>query len=375
MKKSHLILLLIMLATFGGRLLQAQTQAEESEKVVKLMEEIFQQIPVDLSEIDSKLKRIAVYRIKTDSKYIPAPLREHFENRLVELLRSLGTPSVVALPELNRLKITANDTSFSIINALPSPDELWLVGRKLRVDGFLEGNLVYVPGKALFLDLRLNRTGTNEVLWAKSYSAYQQDMRLPSLNPLYKSLNAGMEIFQMEFDPAADSLRHPDFSNRLTNYTIYLGVYQYLTPKSRLRYELRFGLSFLTGGVKLRDTRFVGRSFYANSSNGLRLAEPNSFNIRSLLFSTIAENTNNPAGDWLSVYFALTRYFAVKMPDFTGIGLGLRTDINSHFSISTGISVIFGSEFDSREVMATGESVRLRVNGLHYEFLFLNYTL
>ena len=372
MKKFFLILLIGFAGFISNS--SAQTLEDANENILKLMNEIFAQVPEDIPEIDPDLGRIAVYRIETAGSNISAPLRKHFESRLVEILRTLGKPAVVALPDLNTLKISSTDSSFSIINSLPAPDELWRVARKLRVDAYLEGNLAYVPNKALFLDLRLNRTGTNEVLWAKSYSAYEKDMKPPSLNPLNKSINAGLEIFQLEVDSAADSLLSPDFNNKLVQYSVYFGIYQYTTPGSRLRFELRLGASFLSEGVSLTGTSFSKNSFYSVKPGTKMPHPPVSYNFRSMLYSTLIQNKNSQLRDWLSVYFAVTRYFTTKMPDLTGLGVGLRTDLSSHFSFSTGFSMILGSEFSSVDVESTNQSVRMKVNGVQYELFLLQYT-
>lgn len=376
MTKRKFILVLILVGLYLGsaNYSSAQTPSQAEEKILQLMEEIFNQIVTDVPEIDPNLGRIAVYRLEVDNKHISTHMREHFEGRLVEILRNLEHPALVALPEFNTLKITSNDTSFSITNTLPTPDELGRIGRRLRIDAFIEGNLVYLPERALLLDLRLNRTGTNEVLWAKSYSAFEKQLQLPAVNPLKKSLNGGLEIFQLTFKSDVDSLLHQDSKDRLIHYSIYFGLYQFITPKSRLRYELRLGLSFLSEGVKLRNNKFQTDTFYSNTT-GTQASRLSSVNVRSLIVSTIAENKGNPSGDWLAVYFAATRYFTVNMPDLTGIGVGIRSDINSHFSLSAGLSAILGREFDSVPIRSTGERIRLRVRGLHYEFLFLQYTL
>ena len=372
MKKFFLILLIGFAGFISNS--SAQTLEDANENILKLMNEIFALVPEDILEIDPDLGRIAVYRIETEGSNISAPLRKHFESRLVEILRALDKPAVVALPDFNTLKISSTDSSFSIINSLPAPDELWRVARKLRVDAYLEGNLAYVPNKALFLDLRLNRTGTNEVLWAKSYSAYEKDMKPPSLNPLNKSINAGLEIFQLEVDSAADSLLSPDFNNKLIQYSVYFGIYQYTTPGSRLRFELRLGASFLSEGVSLTGTSFSKNSFYSVKPGTKMLHPPVSYNFRSMLYSTLIQNKDSQFRDWLSVYFAVTRYFTLRTPDLTGLGAGLRTDLNSHFSISTGFSMILGSEFSSVDVESTNQSVRMKVNGVQYELFLLQYT-
>ncbi len=360
-------------------LLQSEAVAQEAidfnEKILNLMEEIFEQIPADLPEIDPSLKRISVYRLQTDDVMIPAPLRQHFEGRLVHIFGILGEPKVVALPEMSTLKISSTDSSFRILNAMPSPDELWKVGRRLRVDAFLEGQLTYVAKKALYLDLRLNRTGTNEVLWAKSYAAYEKSFKVDPINPLRKSFNAGLEVFQIHLDALADSLVGQDFKNRLVQYSVYFGIYQFITPNSRLRYEVRAGMSFLSEGANLNNRSFSGDSFYSLSPGTSAISRPVSYNFRAMLYASLLQNKDNRSGDWLSVYASLTRYFAYKIPDITGIGIGFRSDLSSRFSISAGFSMILAPEFVSQTVSPSGERGRIDLNGLQYEVFLLQLSL
>jgi len=371
--RKQIILFAAFVLSVGGSWLPVNARPGDDD-VLKLAEEIFQQIPRDLSEIDPQLGRIAVYRLETDNKFISASLQEHIKSRLLEIMSQLDQPRVVSLPKLNTLQISSTDTTFSILNSLPTPEDVWRVGKKLRVDAFLEGNLTYIPKKALLVDLRLNRIGTNEVLWAKSYSAYEKNLKLPKINPLRKSINAGLEIFNVDVTVPTDSLISSDFSNRLIQYSAYVGVYQYVTPKSRLRYELRLGLSYLSEGIQLNNASFGKNSFYYDSGSTFQFGRPSSFNIRSLLTSAIAENKQNPAGDWLSVYLSITRYFAVNMPDITGFGIGFRSDINAHFSVSAGIAVVVGKEFSSGRILPTNERARIKVSGLHYDIQFLQFT-
>ncbi len=279
---------------------------------------------------------------------------------------------MVALPEMSTLRISSTDSSFSVVNALPSPDELWKVGRRLRVEAFLEGNLTYVDNKALFLDLRLNRTGTNEVLWAKSYAAYVRGVKVRKLNPLKMSVNAGLEVFNIDVKSPEDAL-HPDFNDRLVQYAIYFGLYQFMSANSRLRYELRAGLSFLSEGVRFASTGFGESSFYALDKGGA-LTKPASFNFRAMLYASLLANKSNPSGDWLSVYASLTRYFTNRAPDLTGIGIGFRSDLSTRFSISSGFSMIRGPEFNSRPLLSSGRTVRTRIDGIQYEIMMLQFS-
>ncbi|KAA3612653.1 MAG: hypothetical protein DWQ05_18560 [Calditrichaeota bacterium] len=350
---------------------------EKNKKVQKsllfnLMEDIFVQVAQAAPEVGTDLERIAVYHLKVDERYIPPALRTHFEARIAEIFRNLEMPAMVSLPEMNTMKIASTDSSFRIVNTLPSPHELWKIGKRLRIDAFMDGAVTYLPGKAMLLDLKLNKVGTSEVVWSRSFAAYVDDPELPSPNPFMKSLIAGLEVFPIEWDvPAGDTLIHAKATNQLKHQTIYYGVHQYRWEKSRLRYEFRIGLAFLTDGLELNGTAFTKTGFYGTSSRTGGFSIPVSYNVRTMLYSTLIENRKSNRSDWLSAYFALTRHFAMKMPDISSISVGLRTDFTERFSFSAGVSMVLGKEFESQEVKSSGEKLNLKISGMQYELMLL----
>lgn len=358
------------------KLISPQRQlAQKTETMLKLMADLFDQIPRDLAEIDPRLGRIAIYRIDADNAMFTPPVKAHFESQLMEVFSLMGEPKIVSLPEMNTLRVSSTDSSFSVINSLPSPDELWKAGRRLRVNGFVEGYVTYLEDRAMFLDLRLNRTGTNEVLWAKSYSAYVKGMNVPKPNPMRKSLNAGIEVFNIQFEAAADTALHQDFNNKLMQYTLSFGLYQFMTASSRVRYELRGGVSFLSQGAKLKNPNaFEGTNFYSLESGGGSFTKVTSFNFKALLSAALLQSKKNPAGDWLSVYMMVSRYFTKGVPDLTGIGMGIRSDLSPKLSVSAGFSMIFGSYFDSQKLKNTTTTYRTKIDGLQYEVMMLQYS-
>ncbi|MCA9731503.1 hypothetical protein KC799_05210 [candidate division KSB1 bacterium] len=369
-----LIFLFCLLFSFASKPVLGQ----KNQKVVKktllfnLMEDIFVQVNEAAPEVSTEMERIAVYHLKVDERYIPPALRQHIEARIADIFRTLETPVLVSLPELNTMKVVSTDSSFRIVNTLPSPDELWKIGKRLRIDGFIDGAVTYMPGKAMLLDLKLNKVGTNEVVWSRSFAAYAEDPELPDINPFMKSLIAGLEVYPIEWDVAAgDTLISPQASNSLKQQTLYIGVHQYLWPKSRLRYEFRIGLAFLTDGLRLNNTSFQKTGFYGSSSKNAEFSIPVSYNIRTMLYTTLVENKNSNSSDWLSTYLALTRFFAMKMPDFTSIGVGFRTDFTERFSFSAGVSMVLGGEFNSQIVRSTGEPIPLTIRGMQYELMLL----
>lgn len=341
-------------------------------KLFNLLEDIFVQVNEAAPEIGTDLERIAVYHLKVDERYIPPALRMHIEARIAEIFRTLDSPKMVSLPELNTMKIASTDSSFRIVNTLPSPHELWKVGKRLRIDAFMDGAITYLPGKALLLDLKLNKVGSSEVLWSRSFASYIDDPGLPSANPFMKSLTAGLEVYPIEWDvPATDTLIHANASNQLKQQTVYFGVHQYLWEKSRLRYEFRVGLAFLSDGLKLNNTAFAKSTFYGSASPDGGFSIPIAYNIRTMIYSTLVENSRSNRSDWLSAYLALTRHFALKMPDFTSISVGLRTDFTQRFSFSAGLSMVLGKEFESEIVKSSGEKINLKINGMQYELMLL----
>ncbi len=341
--------------------------------VLGLMEELLEKVQPAIQAIDPELKRIALYRLTVQGKELTPPLRDHFENRLIETLQTLERPRVVSLPKFNNLRITSTDSSFTIINALPTPEELWRVGRRLRVDAFLEGKLSYLAGNGLLLDLRLNRTGTNEVLWAESFEAYEHPPEPLPKNPFQVSFNMGVETFPVDIDKAARSLLRQDFQDQIYHYNFYLGFRQNLWEASKFRYEFQVGASLLSEGIKLDSTYFEDDAFYGKKSVKPSPA-PVAYFIRSLLYIKLIENEGNIGGDWLSLSLGFARYFARNMPDFNTISIGLRSDLSPHFSLSSGFSLAFGQEFESVPVSSTGQPIRIKISGISMNIFFLQYT-
>ncbi|MDQ7053748.1 MAG: hypothetical protein Q9P14_12955 [candidate division KSB1 bacterium] len=360
---------------FGTFAVRGQTpeQLDRNAVILGLMEDLLEKVQPAIQAIDPELKRIALYRLTVQGRGLTPPLRDHFENRLIETLQTLDHPRVVSLPKFNNLRITSTDSSFMIINALPTPDELWRVGRRLRVDAFLEGKLSYLPGNGLILDLRLNRTGTNEVLWAESFEAYEKPLEPLPKNPFQVSFNMGVETFPVDIDKASRSLLRQDFQDQIYHYSFYLGFRQNLWEASKFRYEFQVGASLLSEGIKLDSTYFEEDAFYGQKSDKAS-SLPIAYFIRSLLAIKLIENEGNVGGDWLSLTLGFARYFAKNMPDFNTISIGLRSDISPHFSLSSGFSLAFGQEFESVPVSSTGQPIRIKISGISMNIFFLQYT-
>ncbi len=345
---------------------------DTNSRLLGLMEQMLEKVHPALSTISPELNRIALYRLYVEGESLTPPLRDHFSHLLVESLRSLEKPRVVDLPEFNTLRITSTDTSFSIVNALPSPDELWRVGRRLRIDAFMVGKLTYLKGNALMLDLRLNRTGSNEVIWAESFTVYEKPPDKFPENPFLASFNVGVELFPVELDVPKSMLRD-DFTGRISQYHLYFGFRQNFSGGSRFGYEFQMGLSFLSEGIAFDSTYFETDAFYGKHSDK-PLFLPVSYDVRTVIFTRLIENQSNPGGDWLSLTLGMARYFAREMPDFNVLSLGLRSDLSRNFSLSAGFSYVFGNRFHSVPVAATGKPIRMRLSGISYQLFFLQYT-
>ena len=84
MKKryAYLLPIIALMALLPGTALTVGNSHDE--QIIRLMEDIFTQIPQDITTIDARLQRIAVYHINIDEHTITPSMRSHFESRLVE---------------------------------------------------------------------------------------------------------------------------------------------------------------------------------------------------------------------------------------------------------------------------------------------------
>lgn len=351
---------------------EAEKLTVKEAQIIVFLDRLFSDISEDIFLIEEKVDRIAIYNIKMDRSAFSLQLSNYIEGRLHQIFQEAEGITLVNLPRLSGIKISSSDTSFQILNTVPSHKELWKIGRELKVQAFLEGECSYIPDLGIALNLRLSKTGSGSILWAKTYTVYAKDVMpknsLPSTSFI---LNFGLETFNLNYDES--EIIKNNFNGILTHHTLDFGIMQYIESRRHLRYEVRFGFAFLAKGIPLNSDQFKENTFYGGVKNLKGLPAPVSFRFHTLFYMGLVTKERTEYSDWLSLYFSFVRNFTEKTPDFSSIGIGFRSDISENFSVSTGLSFVLASEFDSIPLENSEQRLKLNLNGLQYHLILIQY--
>ena len=349
---------------------------EIQSKIIALINHIVTLFPEKITEIDPNLDRIALYHIKGDPRYFNANLQQLLEGKILTVFEDLGTPKIVVLPRLNGLKIKSTDSTFSVMNRVPSMSELWAMGKKLRVQAFLEGECSYIHNHGLTLNLRLIKTGSGEVLWSDTFSVFEKELEpVKESNPLYFGVSLGMESYSIDIAETgiSNTMISNNFNGRLIYNTLDMSLFQYLPTQRHFRYEIRFGVGFLGNGVKLTDANFSDDTFYGTKEMQPKTPKPVSTRLQTFFYIGMIERKERAKGDWLSVYLTAARHFTKNAPDFNSCGLGLRSDVSRNFSISAGFSIVSAAKFNSVPLNDQEDVINLDVSGIQYHLFLIQY--
>ena len=114
-------------------------------KILALIDMLTENVIDELQELDISVNRIAIYHIKMDQHVFSASMSRLLEGKLQNIFQAVEGITLVTLPKINGIKISSTDSTFQVINTVPSVEELWKLGRKLRIQAFLDGECSYRP--------------------------------------------------------------------------------------------------------------------------------------------------------------------------------------------------------------------------------------
>ena len=98
-------------------------------------------------------------------------MARYIQAQIEEVFRKEGRRTVVTSPELRTFRVVSTDSTFKFSNTLPSMEDLWRLGDKLRVDGYIEGSCSKSSDNDVILNLKVFRHRTGEIVWSSSYVA------------------------------------------------------------------------------------------------------------------------------------------------------------------------------------------------------------
>lgn len=158
---------------------------------------VLQELKDSTMEIPPAIERVAVYRIRINPTYFDPGMARYIREEIENTFRKSSRIDVVTAPELKTIRVAITDTSFSFKNTIPTLDELWALGKKLRVDAFIDGSVTMTDHNDLLVTLKLVKNTTGEIVWSQSFVAGPNQKKIYK-NPLRFQLATLVHILPLE---------------------------------------------------------------------------------------------------------------------------------------------------------------------------------
>jgi hypothetical protein len=331
--------------------------------------EITARLSKSMGDVPFDIERVALAQIKTDPREFDAGMSRYIQAQVEETFRKEGRKTVVTSPELKTFRVVATDSSFRFTNTLGNVDELWKLGDKLRVHGFIEGSCSKSADNDVILNLKLFRHKTGEVVWSGSFVAGPNEKKsdLLELDYSVSSSIRRLSIREAVF-PDAESLdtatglaRNDTLASlALTQYAMEATVSEVVTPDKWLLFSVTLGYGYASG-IHLDDS--------VEYSYSLQTVK---FGVE--MMGIFFRKSNPDLGYWLGAYVG----YQEMLPFFfrghvSALTLGYRSRVSRHFTLGGGLNfVLFDTEL--KGVGAKNVDQKFTLEPVAYELTFLHYT-
>ena len=213
--------------------------SEETNSGLQQMYDVLEQLEEAVAELPPTVERIAIHQFKVDSKHFDKGMGRFFKAQIEEVFRRNGRRDIVSAPELKTTRIIATDTSFQMSNAIPDAEALWVIGRKLRVDAFVQGAITRSTDGDMLLSIKLIKQGSAEIMWSGNFVAGPN--KLASRSPSFKyAVVAAFGYMPVAKYTTKDTVITKGID--IYNYSIDFTASEYITDNKRLLLNLTMGL-------------------------------------------------------------------------------------------------------------------------------------
>ena len=141
------------------------------ETGIQQINELVGQLSAAMDRLPPTVDRMAISELKVDKQEFSLGMSRFIRHQVESVFDRVGKKSVVSVPELRASQIVMTDSSFSLTKSIPDAEALWTLGRKLRLDAFLEGSVTRSPVGDVLLSLKLIKQETAEIIWAETFIA------------------------------------------------------------------------------------------------------------------------------------------------------------------------------------------------------------
>ncbi|MBW8886407.1 MAG: hypothetical protein JF616_01510 [Fibrobacteres bacterium] len=330
--------------------------------------EIMSRLAKSMGDIPPNVDRMALSQIKVDPRQFDPGMARYIQAQVEDVFRKEGRRTIVTSPELRTFRVVATDSTFKFSNTLPSMEDLWRLGDKLRVDGYIEGSCSKSADGDVIMNLKVFRHRTGEIVWSNSFVAGPNEKKPDILNLDY-SVSANLRRFPIKqgIVPRPDTL-DPKTGRRvldtlgslaLTMYGIEGSVSEAVTSDKSLLFSVSLGYGYASG---------VG----GPDSLGV------DFNIQMVKFGIemlgiFFRKSNPDLGYWLGTYVGYEEFipFANK-GHLSTISVGYKSRVSRHFTLGGGINFLFLN--DKLRGLGENSDRFLTLEPVAYDLTYLHYT-
>ncbi len=330
----------------------------ESSLSIKQIDEVMKQLSQHLGDIPPEVERLAIYRIKTDVNDFSQGVSRHIQGRIESILSDRGRIRILAPPELKTLKIVSTDSSLNISNTIPTIEELWKLGDKLRLDAFLDGNCSKTKEGDVLLNLKLIKHRTAEILWSVNLIAGPNKIKT-SIFDMKWTIATPLRFYPIAKFTQEDAVIK---DMRMDAINIEAQVADALLESRRLYWSIQAGASWIM--------------LSKEDSTTTKLTRLTAMHVGVTLIAIILQKANPDRGYWFATYFG-GRWnipFFVD-PAFPTLNFGYKAQLSRRFAISIGgMYLPTQKKISGTGTLPSTKGAIIDLKSFAYEVDLLNYT-
>ena len=334
---------------------------------IRQIGEIMGRLAKSMGDIPPNVERMALSQIKIDPKEFSSGMSRYIQAQVEEVFRKEGRRTVVTSPELRTFRVVATDSTFKFSNTLPSMEDLWRLGDKLRVDGYIEGSCSRSSDNDVILNLKVFRHRTGEIVWSGSFVAGPNE-KTPDIWNLEWSASANLRLYPIKDGilPSPDSILAdvtPDLDTLndlgLTLFGIEGTVIEAVTSDKFLVFSVSLGYGYASGGG-------------GPDSLGVN------FDIQMVKFGVemlgiFFRKSNPDLGYWLGTYIGYQEFIPFQnRGHLSALTIGYKSRVSRHFTLGGGI--LFLPLNNKLKGLGVTEDRFLTLAPVAYELTYLHYT-
>ncbi len=335
------------------------------DQILSKVDVSLQSLPEKIATLKAEIKRVALYNIRTDKNDLSLSLSKIIEGKIVTAFSKLSRPILIYSPEIKPMRIIAKENVLNFTSGFQSTDEIKDTGRKLRVDGLLEGDVCITEAET-YLTLRIIDTDSLNMVWSDYFDSI---ISTSVAKPSTTGIDFGFSFGGMQISETSSSgqITVPPFVNY---FSFDLRILQKTILNDKAKLTFTGGGMYLYNGI---ESSLVETTMVSSAKKNIGSISPYGRIGIKIPLVPVATKPGAPKRDWLATEISVGKILGWDIEEITmfdTIGLKLETDIAENTSISIGISYVSLYEMTLK---AAPNEIKVRSGGLYYEISILRF--